>query len=416
MSAESKTIVVVGGGISGMTAAVEASEAGGDVVVVERNPYLGGRVAQSYQYFPKLCPPMCGLEISLKRIRTTDRIRIMTMAEVERISGEAGEYTVTVKHHPRYVNDKCTVCGKCAEVCPVERSNPFNWGLDKTKAAYLPFEAAYPQRFVIDMDVCKGEACSKCVEACAYDAIDLKEKPSTEEIKAGAVVFAQGWRPYDANKLDNLGFGRFKNVVNNAMMERMAAKDGPMGGEIKRPDGGPIGSVAFVHCAGSRDENHLKHCSGVCCVASLKQARYVRAQYPDADIYVFYIDVRAPGRLEDFYAEMQDDPKLHLIKGKVAKVEEDAATGDLVVEAEDVFGGGVVRQQVNMVVLATGIEASPLGDQVEGLVERDEHGFLVPEQPQAGFIAAGCAKRPIDVAACVRDATGAALKALQNCE
>jgi quinone-modifying oxidoreductase subunit QmoA len=408
-------ILVVGGGISGLTTAIEASEAGCKVVLVEKNPSVGGRVAQMNQYFPKLCPPVCGLEINVRRLRAEGNIRTITCAEVEKITGEAGHYTATIRHNPRGVNEKCTNCGACAEVCPVERPNDFNYNLDKTKAIYLPFETAWPPRYAVDFKVCEGGACGKCVEACQYQAIDLEARPTTEEIEAAAVVFATGWEPYDAANIENLGFGKYPNVVTNVMLERMAALTGPTGGRIQRPsDGGSIESVAFVQCAGSRDENYLSHCSGVCCAASLKQASYIRAQYPDAQIYIFYIDIRTPGRLEDFYVARQADEKLTLIKGKVAKVEADAASGNLTVEAEDVIGGGRVRQQVGLVVLATGMVPSKIEAQLPCELVKDEHGFLVAEQAQSGLLAAGCAKRPVDVAASVRDATGTALKAIQN--
>ena len=409
-------ILVIGGGISGITTAVEASEAGREVILVEKEPYLGGRVARTYQYFPKLCPPMCGLEISIRRLRAPGRVKIFTMSEVERITGEPGNYRATIRQNPRLVNENCTCCGECAKICPVERDNDFNWGVDKNKAAYIPFESAFPQRYVIDEKVCEGTSCAKCVEACAYQAIELEQKPSTVEVEVSAVVFATGWAPYDAAKIENLGFGRYPNVVTNVMMERLAATNGPLDGKVTRPsDGKEIESIAFIQCAGSRDENHLKHCSGVCCLGSLKQATYVRSLYPDAEIYIFYIDIRAPGRLEDFYAARQEDEKIHLIKGKAAKIEEDSASGDLIVEAEDIMGGGRLRQRVGMVVLATGITPSAIETELPVELVRDEHGFLVAEQSQPGLLAAGCAKRPVDVASCVRDATGTALKALQNC-
>ena len=412
------TILVIGGGVSGMTAAIEASGAGCDVVLVEKSPYLGGRVAQMNQYFPKLCPPSCGMEINLRRIRTSSKIRCLTLSEVEKIAGGPGSYNVTIRRHPRRVNAKCTACGECVEACPVERPDDFNYGMSKTKAIYLPFEMAYPLQFVIDGNVCPGTECGKCVPACPYQAIDLEMEPESIDVEVGAVIWATGWEPYDAAKIDNLGFGAYPNVVTNVMMERLASPGGPTDGKIQRPsDGAEIQSVAFVQCAGSRDENYLKHCSGVCCMGSLKQARYVREQYPEADIYIFYIDVRAPGRLEDFYAEIQKDEKVHLIKGKVAKITEGAAGGDLVVEAEDTLSGDRVCQEVNLVVLATGIVPADSTVQLElnGDLQRDEHGFLMGEQPLQGLLAAGCAKRPVEVASSVRDATGASLKALQTC-
>lgn len=412
------TVLVIGGGISGITAAIEASEAGCDVVLVEKNACLGGRVARMNQYFPKLCPPTCGLEINLRRIRTSPKIRCLTLSQAEKISGGPGRYQATVRRDPRGVNGKCTACGACVDVCPVERPDEFNAGMSTTRAIYLPFDMAYPMQYAIDNAHCTGASCGKCVEACPYGAIDLEMKADTIEVEAGAVIWATGWEPFDAGKIDGLGFGTYPNVITNVMMERLAAPNGPTEGKIRRPsDGKEIESIAFVQCAGSRDENYLKHCSGVCCMGSLKQTRYVREQYPDAEIHVFYIDIRSPGRLEDFYAETQKDEKIHLIKGKVAKIVEGATRGDLVVEAEDTLSGVRVKREVNLVVLATGIVPSEndLQFELNGDLQRDEHGFLTNDQPLPGLLAAGCAKRPVEVGACVRDATGVALKALQSC-
>ena len=405
-------VLVIGGGISGITAAIEASETGCEVLLVEKNPYLGGRVAAANQYFPKLCPPSCGLEINFRRIRTSSRIQVQTLAEVEKISGAPGSYQATIRSNPRGVNGKCTACGACVEACPVERPDAFNQGMGSTKAIYLPYEMASPLQYVIDFGACKGSECGKCVEACPYGAIELDTEPETTEVEVQAVIWATGWAPYDATAIEGLGFGSSPNVITNVMMERLASSNGPTGGKIQKPsDGGEVASVAFVQCAGSRDDNYLKHCSGVCCMASLKQARYVRAQYPEAQISVFYIDIRAPGRLEDFYAEMQEDEKLELIKGKVASVTEDG--GSLVVKAEDALSGELVSQSVDLVVLATGMVPEEPEVELGVALERDQHGFLVEEQPLAGMLGAGCAKRPTDVAACVRDATGTAMKALQ---
>jgi quinone-modifying oxidoreductase subunit QmoA len=407
------SILVIGGGISGLTAAIEAAEAGADVTVVEKEAYLGGRVARTNLYFPKMCPPTCGLEINLRRVKTNPKIRTLTLSTVESITGGPGAYKATVRKAPRFVNSKCTVCGECAEVCPVERPDAFNLNLSKTKAIYLPFDMAYPARFAIDEDTCLGATeCGKCVEACPYGAIELDMTPDTEEVEADAVIWATGWAPPDASAFPGLGYGQHANVINNVTMERLAAPGGPTGGKIQRPsDGKAPGSVAFVQCAGSRDENYYKYCSGVCCTASLKQARYVREQSPEAQIFVFYIDIRAPGRLEDFFVASKEDEKLTLVKGKAANITEQSS-GNLVVEAEDTLSGQRVAQEVDMVVLATGMVPAGIGEtRVEGGVELDEHGFIAPDQPQ-GYLAAGCAKRPVDVATCNRDATGIALKAL----
>ena len=409
-------ILVIGGGISGLTAAIEASEAGADVVLVEKNPWLGGRVAQMHQYFPKLCPPSCGLEINLRRVRTNPRIRCLTQATVENITGQPGHYQVTIRQEPRFVNRKCTLCGACADVCPVERADEYNLGMGKTKTAYLPFPTAYPAIFAIDGKTCKGTSCGKCVDACKYGAIELEAKTETIQEEVGAVVVATGWDPYDATNLKELGYGTCKNVITNLMMERLASNTGPTGGKIQRPsDGKAPASVAFVQCAGSRDDNFQKHCSGVCCMGSLKQTRYIREQYPDTMIYVFYIDIRTPGRLEDFYQDVQKDEKVILIKGKVAKVTE-MAGGSVEVVAEDTLNGTRVKQQVDLAVLATGLTPTQPASKIEagGGLRKDDFGFLTSEQGSPGIVPAGSTKRPVDVAACVRDATAAALQALQH--
>ncbi|MGD2153628.1 MAG: 4Fe-4S binding protein, partial [Gemmatimonadales bacterium] len=339
-----------------------------------------------------------------------------TLSQVEKIAGGPGNYKATIQRTPRYVNANCTACGACVEACPVERTDNFNCGMSKTKAIYLPFDMAHPLQFVIDGDVCPGSECGKCIPACPYAAIDLDMKPETIELDVQAVIWATGWDPFAAETIANLGFGTHPNVITNLMMERLASGNGPTAGTIQRPsDGKEIDSVAFVQCAGSRDENYLKHCSGVCCLASLKQARYIRERYPEAQIYIFYIDIRAPGRLEDFFVATEQDDKLTLIKGKVAKITEDAS-GSLEVEAEDTLTAERVRQKVDLVVLATGMVPTGAGAvQVDGGLRTDEFGFLTSEQDQPGLLAAGCAKRPTDVATCVRDATSVAMKALKTC-
>lgn len=394
-----------------MTAAIEAAEAGCDAVLVEKEHTLGGRVARINQYFPKLCPPACGMEINFRRIKNNERITVLTGAQVESLSGSPGDYTATVAISPRFVTDACTLCGECAKVCPADRTDDFNMGLGKTKAAYIPHAMAFPAHFVIDRAACPS-GCDACVRACAYDAIDLNQKAEKKTLQAAAVVAATGWAPYDATKIDNLGFGKVENVVTNVIMERLASVSGPTGGKILRPsDGREPKSVAFVQCAGSRDENHLPYCSAVCCAASLKQATYVRAAYPDAKIKIFYIDIRTLGRLEDFYAKVVEDTGVELIKGKVAKVEEDPATQNVTIEVEDVMGGRKLRETVDLLVLATGIVP-----QTQGLpagIPLDEYGFATNPHGKTGMIAAGCVRRPEEVSATVQDATGAALKAFQ---
>ena len=407
-----QSVLVVGGGMSGLTAAVEVGEVGYDVIIVEKRPYLGGRVAQLHQYFPKLCPPYCGLEINFRRIKDNSHIKFFTSAEVEKILGQAGNFDVTIRIKPRYVNNNCTMCGACVEACPEERTDEFNYGLSKTKAIYLPHEMAFPAKYVIDDTVCNK--CGKCVEVCPYNAIDLNEEVKTVDLKVGAIIWATGWKPYDATKMDKLGFGKYPNVITNVMMERLAAVNGPTKGKILRPsDHKEPKSIAFVQCAGSRDENHLPYCSAICCLASMKQANYVKELYPDAKIYIFYIDLRAFGRFEDFYNRIKENENVSFIKGKVANITE-TKDKTLIVEAEDALAAKKIKQEVEMVVLATGMMPVTTEEKVpaEGIVY-DEFDFL-PDLEDGGIYAAGCSKRPMDVASCVQDATGAALKAIQS--
>jgi len=412
----SGTIMVVGGGISGLTTALEAAEVGYEVFLVEKNPYLGGRVSQLNQYFPKLCPPTCGLEINFRRIKDNPRVKVFTMAEVSKVDGGPGNYNVTVKVTPRYVNENCTCCGACAEACQTEISSEYNFGMNTTKAAYLPFEMAFPARYVISPQIIGTEDAQRCQEACKYDAVDLDMQENSLDLNVGAIVWATGWEPYDAARIDNLGFGQYPNIITNMMMERLAAPNGPTQGKILRPsDDQPPESVAFVQCAGSRDENHLPYCSYICCMASLKQATYVRERYPDAKIYIFYIDLRAPGyRYERFYDEMKKDENIFFVKGKVAEVSEDAGSGKITVVAENAVTGEKVHQTVDMAVLATGMQPTAANVKLPADLNYNPDGFIVNDFARGGMFAAGCANKPADVVSSNQNATGMALKAIQT--
>ena len=412
MASHHEGVLVIGGGVSGMTTAVEAAEAGQEVHLVETNPYLGGRVARLNKYFPKLCPPWCGLEINLKRIRQNPRIHVLVDTDVTGINGARGDYKATLRTRPRFVTPGCTACGECAAACPVDRPDEFNHAMTKTKAVYLPFLMAHPQRYAIDAAACPGASCAKCVPACRYGAIDLGMKAVETEIHVGRIVVATGWRPYEAEKLASLGYGRLGNVITNVMMERIASREGPTGGRILRPsDGRQVGSVAFVQCAGSRDENHLPYCSAVCCMASLKQARYVREANPEASCEIFFIDLRAAGRHEDFLQAIQKDERIRLTKGKVAEITEDPATKQLTVVAEDVMGGSLVRRPFDLVVLATGMVPNGLPADLVPALGIDEDGFTI-ESEDLGLFGAGVAAGPSDVSGCVQQATAAALKVM----
>jgi quinone-modifying oxidoreductase subunit QmoA len=296
----------------------------------------------------------------------------------------------------------------------VDRPNAFNYGMGTTKAIYLPHEMAFPMKYVIDGAACKLTECAKCVEACGYGAIDLTMQPRTLTLQVGAVVVTTGWKPYDATRIDNLGFGTYPNVITNVMMERLAAPNGPTKGKILRPsDGKPVESAAFIQCAGSRDVNHLGYCSGICCLASLKEATYLREQNPNAKAHIFYIDLRTPGTYDFFARKVLGDPNVSIMKGKVARIVEDPATRSLTVEAEDILSARKATVTVDLVVLATGMVSSLDGTTPPAGVGLDGDSFVVPDASSDGIFAAGCARSPVDVATATQEGTAAALKAIQ---
>jgi quinone-modifying oxidoreductase subunit QmoA len=410
MSQQTQPLLVVGAGIAGVTAALEAAEAGREVVLVEKEATIGGRVLRSHHYFPKLCPPSCGMEINARRLERNPRVRVVTSAEVAQASRVGQGYEVTLRHAPAFVNERCTACGKCTEVCPAKVADPFNLGMGEVPAIRLPHPAAWPHRFVLDREAC-GTGCKACVDACAYGAIDLDAKATEEKLTVGAVVIATGWQPYPLEKLTELGGGRLKDVIANVQLERLASASGPTGGKILRPsDGQPPKRVAFVQCAGSRDVKHLGYCSGVCCLASLKQAVYVHEQDPEAEITIYYIDRRAPGRNEDMLTRVAGLQGVRLVKGKVGSVEAGEA-GSLILKVEDVESGRLVSAHADLVVLATGMVPNSKATSLPFDLTQDEDGFIL-DAVDRGVVVAGVARRPEDVAASVRDATGAAARAM----
>jgi len=407
----SKSILVIGGGFSGITSALEAAEMGHEVFLVEKAPFLGGRVMQLYKYFPKLCPPSCGLEIQFQRLKKAkDRIKILTMAEVVSLTGTKGDYTAKVRIKPRYVLPSGSNLTELADSLDAEVENPFEFGLAARKALYMDVPFAFPQRWVLDKDAASPEDLKKLA---GNGQVNLEEAAKEIELKVGSVIVATGWKPYDLQKLTNLGGGKIKNAISNMQMERLASPNGPTGGKIVRPsDGNAPKSIAFVQCAGSRDENHLNYCSYICCMASLKQACYLLDQYPDARIVIYYIDLRTPGRYETFMKRVLASPNIKTVKGKVAAVEESAG-GKVLVTVEDAISGIKAQDSYDLVVLATGMQPSIAVDGLPFELPKDEEGFVIGGAEQ-GIFATGCAKVPLDVMKSAQSATGAALKAIQT--
>jgi quinone-modifying oxidoreductase subunit QmoA len=416
--ATNQTILVVGGGISGMTAALEAAECGKQVILVEKTPALGGRTAQLYRYFPKMCHPTCGLEINLRRIKGNPNVKVMTMTEVTAVAGSKGNYSVTLKVAPRFVNENCTACGDCGKAVTTEVADAFNYGNGKTgakvKAAYLPHAMAYPQRYVIDpaiVGTAEGEAAKN---ACKYGAVDLGMKEEAVQLNVGAVVWATGWRPFDANKIQPYGYDRYANVITSVEFERLADPHGPTGGKILRPsDGKEAKNVAFIQCAGSRDENYLRHCSRICCMATLKQTQYVREAFgDDGKSTVYYIDIRAIDRFEDFYANVWKDKTVSFVKSKVARIAENAANGNPVLHGVNTEGYHRYATEHDLVVLAVGMEPEVKGVKLPDDIVLDSSNFIEGSK-DGGMFGAGAASSPLDVNRAVQSATAASLKAIQ---
>ena len=413
--ATNQTILVVGGGISGLTAALEAAECGKQVILVEKNPTVGGRVSQLYKYFPKLCHPKCGMEINLQRLKANKRVRLMTMTEVTAVSGDTGNYSVTLKTRPRYVNENCTSCGACGEAVEARFDDEYNYGLGKRKGAYLPHNQAHPQRYVLDARIIGTPDADKAKAACKYGAIDLDMQEQENTLNVGAIIWATGWKPYDAAKIQPYGYDRIPNVITSVEFERMLDPFGPTGGKILRPgDGKEAKDVAFIQCAGSRDKNHLAHCSRICCMASLKQTTYLRERYgDDAKGTVYYIDIRAIDRIDDFYQKVQEDPNISFVKSKVANITEDKATGNPVLHGVDTEGYHRYSNPHELVVLAIGMEPSVPKSVFPANVVVNESGFVELDEANGGFFAAGCSSDALDVNRAVQSATASALRAIQ---
>ena len=413
--ATNQTILVVGGGISGMSAALEAAECGKDVILLEKNPSLGGRVSKLYKYFPKMCHPTCGMEINLRRIKANKKVRIITMAEVTEVTGDTGNYNVNIKTAPRYVNNNCTACGDCSDATETEFANEHNYGLNKRKGAYLPFFMAYPQRYVIDPALIGTDDANKVKDACKYDAVDLDMQEENLTFNVGAIIWATGWQPYDANKIQPYAYDRNPNVITSVEFERMMDPMGPTGGKILRPsDNKEAKDIAFIQCAGSRDVNHLKHCSRICCTATLKQTTYVREQHgDDGKSTIYYIDIRAIDRFEDLYTKVKADSTVSFIKSKVANITNDKETNNPILNGVDTEGYNRYSNPHELVVLAVGMQPSVDFAKLGINVSVNEHGFIENDAGNGGMFAAGCASDALDVNRAVQSATASALRAIQ---
>jgi len=382
--------------------------------LIEKQPYLGGRVTRLNRYFPKLCHPTCGLEINYQRVRNNPRVKLMTLTEVTDVEGSKGNYKIKIKTDPRIIDESCHACGYCSTQTEAEIGNSFNYGLDKIKISALPHEHAFPMKYFIPPEAGSSEEGQKLGELCPHIHPDAQAEEG--EIAAGAIIWATGWRPYDASKLEVYRYEHSKDIITNVEMERLASPDGPTGGKILCPGTGkPPKRVAMIQCAGSRDLNHLAYCSMICCLASLKHAAYIREQLPEAEIDIYYIDIRAHDKMTSFYERVKRDAKVNFIKSKPGHIEigED---GRPVIHGEKTIGEREIYDEpYDLVVLATGMEPSlPKDTGFAAAPARDEYGFVIENGDEGnGQFAAGVAGGPHDVALSTQTATAAALKAIQ---
>ncbi|RKO66761.1 FAD-dependent oxidoreductase [Desulfofundulus salinus] len=422
-SSTSRSVLVVGGGIAGLTAAENLARAGVNVTLVEKSPFLGGKVARLHRYYPRFCSPRCGLEVLMARLLATGRVTVHTLTEVTGVRGTAGNFTVGLLKQPRYVKDACTGCGACLEVCPVEVAPSAALPPGRQRAIEGPGLFPYPLNYAVNREFCRGKSCSRCVEVCPAGAIDLDQEEDRLSIGVDAIILAAGWEPYDAGRINNYGYGHLPGVITSMDMEVLARPDGPTGGQLIRPhDKKPVRRVAFIQCAGSRDKQHLAYCSGVCCAATLKQIDYVRVAAPEAGIFVFYMDIRTPGNLEELYRRAREEHGAVFIRGNPYAVEWDPVAEELVVTADDTLSGSRVAVRAELVVLATGMV--PCTVSAFECLEKDTTGFITGHLPcspmevrRAGIYVAGCAQEPMDVSTTVKSALAAAaecLAAIQN--
>ncbi|SYZ72645.1 CoB--CoM heterodisulfide reductase iron-sulfur subunit A 2 [Candidatus Zixiibacteriota bacterium] len=426
-------VLVVGGGISGIHAALTMADSGKKVYLVEKEPTIGGHMAQFDKTFPTLDCAACILTPKMSAVRSHPNITMWTYSEVAQVEGYVGNFKVKVRRKPRYVDESlCVGCYECIEKCIFKQGkfqDEFNEGLSLRKPIYIPFPQATPLVALIDKETCawfRGGKCKKpCADACEREAIDFDQKEEIKEIDVGAIILATGYKTFDATRIPRYGYGKYKNVYTSLEVERLVNASGPTGGEILLKDGTKPKSVAVVHCVGSRDEHTNKYCSRLCCMASLKLAHLIHER-TNAEVYNFYIDMRAAGKgYEEFYDKLLKEG-VHFIRGRVAEVTDWAMTkdeeGKLVIRAEDTMIGAVRRIPVDMVVLAVGLEPQANADDVRRMfnISCGSEGWFLERHPKLapvstftdGISLAGCCQGPKDIPDAVAQAGAAAAEAM----
>ena len=425
-----KRALVIGGGIAGIQTALDIADAGFEVDIVEKKPTIGGKMTQIDKTFPTLDCAACILTPKMVDAAQNEKIHIYAYSEVEAVKGFVGNFHVTIRKKARYVNeDVCTGCGLCTEKCPQKKvPNEFNLGLDNRRAIYIPFAQAVPKVATIDPNYCtmlKTGKCGVCSKVCTAGAIDYKQKDELLEREYGAIVAATGFDPISLDKFDEFAYSKSPDVVSSLEFERLMNAAGPTGGTLLRPsDGTHPKTIVFVQCVGSRCDGGEKgkpYCSKICCMYTAKHAMLCREKYPDTDVYVFYIDVRTPGKnFDEFYRRAVEEYGVHYVKGMVGKVVPE--DGKLKVQASDLIGNRQLHIDADMVVLAAAIEpdksARPLATMLTASMDTNDffteaHPKLRPvESPTAGVFLSGACQGPKDIPETVAQAGAAASKVI----
>ncbi len=426
-----KRCLVIGGGIAGIQTALDVADAGFEVDIVEKRPTIGGRMAQLDKTFPTLDCSACILTPKMVEASQSDKINIISYAEVEKVSGFVGNFTATIRKKARYVDEvKCTGCGLCMAKCPAKKGkNEFNMELDNRPAIYIPFAQAIPNVAVIDPEQCnklKNDKCGLCERVCTAGAINYKQQDELIEREYGAIVVATGFQPMDVNPLNELGYAENADVVTSLELERLMNAAGPSKGTLLRPsDGKHPHTIVFVQCVGSRcDENTKRgkpYCSKICCMYTAKHAMLIREKYPDTDVHVFYIDVRTPGKnFDEFYRRAVEQYGVDYIRGQAGKIANE--NGKLMVQGSDLINGEQITIAADLVVLATAIEPDPtarsIGTMLTASMDTNDffteaHPKLRPvESPTAGIFLSGCCQGPKDIPETVAQASACAAKVI----
>jgi len=415
-----KEVLVIGGGISGIQAALEMADKGYQVYLVERNPCIGGHMAQLSETFPTLDCSYCILAPRMVSVSQHPRIKIITMAEPVALEGMPGDYTVTIRVKPRYVDiEKCTGCDECTKVCPVEVPDEFNLGLTWRKAIYIPYPQGTPRAYVIDTDNCLGLApiaCGKCIEVCDPGAINYDMQPEEIKLNVGAIILATGYEQISPNDFGEYSYGAHPDIVTNLQFERI------MHLGFKKPSDGRLPKkVAFVLCVGSRalQERAKEYCCKIGCMVAIKQAILLKKAVPNVEPWIFYQDVRADGKgYEEFYARVREQG-VKFVRGLAARI---LPTNDgLIVKAEDTIAGMPVEEKFDMVVLSMGITPRPDTEELAKIfgLHTGPDGFFMErhyklnpvDSAKEGIFVSGCALGPKDIRESVEEGMAAASRA-----